>query len=187
MPRILGTLLLGSVFVLAVAGPVRPVFGQAPPAVEIKTIEVAEGVYMLEGRGGNIGLSVGADGAFMIDDQFAPLTEKILAAVATLTDEPVRFLVNTHWHGDHTGGNENMANGGVIIVAHENVRTRMSQDNFLAAFNANVPASSEAALPVVTFSDAVNFHWNGDDIHVFHVEAAHTDGDAIIHAAAMER
>ena len=181
MPRILGTLFSGSVFVLAVAGPIRPVFAQAPPAVEIKTIEVAEGVYMLEGRGGNIGLSVGADGAFMIDDQFAPLTEKILAAVATLTDEPVRFLVNTHWHGDHTGGNENMANGGVIIVAHENVRTRMSQDNFLAAFNANVPASPEAALPVVTFSDAVNFHWNGDDIHVFHVEPAHTDGDAIIH------
>jgi len=93
----------------------------------------------------------------------------------------VRFLVNTHWHGDHTGGNENLASGGVIIVAHENVRTQMSKDNFLAAFNANVPASPEAALPVVTFSDAVNFHWNGDDIHVFHVEPAHTDGDAIIH------
>ncbi len=181
MQRILGTLVAGTAFVLAAAGAARPVFAQAPPTVEIKTIEVAGGVYMLEGRGGNIGLSVGADGAFMIDDKFAPLTEKILAAVAALTDQPVRFVVNTHWHGDHTGGNENLANGGVIIVAHENVRAKMSKDNFLAAFNHNVPASPEAALPVVTFSDAVNFHWNGDDLHVFHVEPAHTDGDAIIH------
>ncbi len=181
MHRILETVIAGSAFVLFATGPARPVLAQPPPEVEIKTIEVAGGVYMLEGRGGNIGLSVGADGAFMIDDKFAPLTEKILAAVAALTDQPVRFVVNTHWHGDHTGGNENLANGGVIIVAHENVRAKMSKDNFLAAFNHTVPASPEAALPVVTFSDAMNFHWNGDDIHVFHVEPAHTDGDAIIH------
>ena len=149
--------------------------------VQIKTVKVAENVYMLVGSGGNIGLSIGEDGAFMIDDQFAPLTDKILAAVRTLTDQPVRFLVNTHWHGDHVGGNENMGKAGTIIVAHENVRKRMSTEQFMAAFNRRVSASPEAALPVVTFTDAMTFHWNGDDVHVFHVDPAHTDGDSIIH------
>ena len=149
--------------------------------VQIKTVKVSDNIYMLVGSGGNIGLSIGEDGAFMIDDQFAPLTDKILAAVRTLTDQPVRFIVNTHWHGDHIGGNENMAKVGAIIVAHENVRKRMSTEQFMAAFNRRVPASPEAALPVVTFADAMTFHWNGDDVHVFHVEPAHTDGDSIIH------
>ncbi|MEE9130388.1 MAG: MBL fold metallo-hydrolase [Phycisphaerales bacterium] len=149
--------------------------------VQIKTVKVSENVYMLVGSGGNIGLSIGEDGAFMIDDQFAPLTDKILAAVRTLTDQPVRFLVNTHWHGDHVGGNENMGKAGAIIVAHENVRKSMSTEHFMEAFNRSLPASPEAALPVVTFTDAMNFHWNGDDVHVFHVEPAHTDGDSIIH------
>jgi glyoxylase-like metal-dependent hydrolase (beta-lactamase superfamily II) len=149
--------------------------------VTIETTEVAPGIYMLTGRGGNIGLSTGSDGAFMIDDQFAPLTPKILAAVGRVTDEPVRFLVNTHWHGDHTGGNENMGKAGAIIVSHVNVRERMSREQHMEAFNRTVPASPEGALPVVTFTDAVTFHWNGDDLHVFHVAHAHTDGDAIIH------
>ncbi len=149
--------------------------------VQIKTVKVSDNVYMLVGSGGNIGLSIGEDGAFMIDDQFAPLTDKILAAVRTLTDQPVRFLVNTHWHGDHVGGNENLGKAGAIIVAHENVRESMSAEHFMEAFNRSVPASPEAALPVVTFTDAMTFHWNGDDVHVFHVEPAHTDGDSIIH------
>ena len=149
--------------------------------VQIETVKVSDNVYMLVGSGGNIGLSIGEDGAFMIDDQFAPLTEKILAAVRKLTDQPVRFLVNTHWHGDHVGGNENMGEAGAIIVAHENVRERMSTENFMEAFNRTVPASPKAALPVVTFTDAMTFHWNGDDIHVLHVDPAHTDGDSIIH------
>ena len=149
--------------------------------VQIETVKVSDNIYMLVGSGGNIGLSIGEDGAFMIDDQFAPLTEKILAAVRTLTDQPVRFLVNTHWHGDHVGGNENLGKAGAIIVAHENVRKSMSIEHFMEAFNRSVPASPEAALPVVTFTDAMTFHWNGDDVHVFHVEPAHTDGDSIIH------
>ena len=149
--------------------------------VQIKTVKVSDNVYMLVGSGGNIGLSIGEDGAFMIDDQFAPLTEKILAAVRTLTDQPVRFLINTHWHGDHVGGNENLGKAGAIIVAHENVRERMSTEAFMEAFNRTVPASPEAALPVVTFTDAITFHWNGDEVHVLHVEPAHTDGDSIIH------
>ncbi len=149
--------------------------------VQIEVIEVAEGVYMLRGSGGNLGLSVGDDGAFLIDDQFAPLTEKILAAVATVSDKPVRFVVNTHWHGDHTGGNENMGAAGAVLVAHENVRARMSVEQFMKAFDRTVPASPPGALPVITFTDAITFHWNGDDLHVFHVDPAHTDGDAIIH------
>ena len=139
---------------------------------------------MLTGSGGNIGLLVGKDAPFLVDDQFAPLTPKILAAVKALTDKPVRFLVNTHWHPDHTGGNENIAGAGVIIVAHDNVRIRMSVDNFNAVFNRTTPASPATALPMVTFSASVTFHLNNEDIHVVHVGPAHTDGDAIIHFTA---
>ena len=148
--------------------------------VEIKAEKVADGVYMLTGSGGNIGLSVGKDGAYVIDDQYAPLSEKILAAVRTITPDPVRFVINTHWHSDHTGGNENMGRTGAILVAHENVRKRMGAEQFNAAMNRKTPPSPEAALPVVTFTDAVTFHWNGDEIRVTHVVPAHTDGDAYI-------
>ena len=166
-----------AVVVLAAA----PLAAQNLDNVQIKTVPVTDGVYMLTGQGGNIGLSIGKDGAFLIDDQYAPLTEKIVNAVTALTDEPIRFLVNTHWHGDHTGGNENMGTSGVIIVAHENVRERMSTTQFIEAFQMTATASPEAALPVITFTDALTFHYNDDVLHVFHVEHAHTDGDAIIH------
>lgn len=152
--------------------------------VEIETIEVAEGVYMLMGRGGNIGVSVGDDGLFLIDDQFAPLTGQILAALAEITDESVRFVFNTHWHGDHTGGNENLGEAGALIVAHDNVRERMSSDQVLQRIGqepTTTPASPSGALPVVTFSEEVSFHINGGELHAFHVEHAHTDGDAIVH------
>ena len=149
--------------------------------VKIKTTKVADGIYMLEGAGGNIGVSVGADDAFIIDDQFAQLTPKIQAAVRTVTRKPVRFVLNTHWHGDHTGGNENFGKAGAIIVAHDNVRRRMSVEQFNDFINDRTPASPKGALPVVTFSDVVTFHLNGDDIHAIHVVPAHTDGDAVIH------
>jgi cyclase len=149
--------------------------------VEVKAQKVAEGIYMLAGAGGNIGLSVGKDGCYVIDDQYAPLTDKILAAVRAISPAPVRFVVNTHWHGDHTGGNENMGKTGALLVAHENVRLRMSTGQFMAAFNQKIEPSPDAALPVVTFTDAVTFHWNGDEIRVYHLPPAHTDGDAVIH------
>lgn len=149
--------------------------------VAIETIEAGDGIHMLVGQGGNIGVSTGSDGAFVIDDQFAPLTDSILAAIRRLDDKPVRFVVNTHWHGDHTGGNENMGRAGALIVSHENVRTRMSVEQFMEAFDRTVPASPSGALPVVTFTDAMTFHWNDEEIHIFHVEHAHTDGDAIVH------
>jgi glyoxylase-like metal-dependent hydrolase (beta-lactamase superfamily II) len=149
--------------------------------VQIQTVPVAPGVNMLIGSGGNIGVSSGDDGVLIVDDQYAPLTEKIKTAVAAIDSDPIRFVVNTHWHGDHTGGNENMGGAGSVIVAHENVRRRMSTEQVQAFFNRTTPASPKKALPVVTFMDEVTFHWNGDDLHVFHVDPAHTDGDSIIH------
>ena len=156
---------------------------QNPPdfsQVTVKVIPVASGIYMLEGLGGNIGLSVGKDDAFLIDDQYAPLSAKIKAAVATVTPKPVRFVVNTHWHFDHVGGNEALAGSGAIIFAHENTRRRMSSEQFIAALNRKVPASPTAALPVITFSDTITFYTNDDTVRTFHVANAHTDGDAII-------
>ncbi len=149
--------------------------------ITIKSHQLTDNIYMLTGSGGNIGLSIGEDGVFMIDDQFAPLTEKILSKIKTLTDKPVKFLINTHWHGDHTGGNENMAKEGTVIVAHENVRKRMSTEQFNSLWNRSTPPSPKGALPVVTFSKSLSFHLNGEDILVFHVHNAHTDGDSMIY------
>ncbi len=152
--------------------------------VEIKTTQVSDSIYMLTGKGGNIGVSVGTDGVFLIDDQFAPLTGKIKAAIAKLSDQPVRFLLNTHWHPDHTGGNENIGKTGTVIVAHDNVRKRLSVDNFIEMFGAEAPAMNKAGLPVITFDQSLTFHLNGDEILVNHVDNAHTDGDSIVNFSA---
>lgn len=157
-----------------------PAAAQDFSTVEVVATPVADGVYSLKGAGGNIGLVVGRQGAFLIDDQYAPLAPKIQAAVRGVTDQPVRFVLNTHWHGDHTGGNEAMAAAGALVVAHENVRKRMSTDQFVAAFDRQVPASPEAALPVVTFSDRTGFHLGGHTLEAVHIPAAHTDGDAVV-------
>jgi len=150
-------------------------------AVEVRVVTISDGLHMLVGRGGNIGLSVGEDGTFLVDDQFAPLTDKIVAAVRTVTADPVRFIVNTHFHGDHSGGNENFGKRGSIIVAHHNVRKRMSVEQVRQILRQDrTPAAPPEALPKITFADEVTFHWNGDTIRVFHVENAHTDGDSII-------
>jgi cyclase len=138
-------------------------------SVEIIPHHVAGSVYYLEGRGGNIGLSIGEDGIIMIDDQFAPLTEKIVAAIRSLSDGEIRFLINTHVHGDHTGGNENLGNMGVLILARDEIRVRLTQQ---------APA---AALPVLTYSDAITIHLNGEEVYAFPVPPAHTDGDTFIH------
>jgi glyoxylase-like metal-dependent hydrolase (beta-lactamase superfamily II) len=148
--------------------------------IQVRRTPVAGNVHMLVGAGGNIGLMVGDDAVFVVDDQFAPLTPKLLAAIKEVTPQPVRFVLNTHWHGDHTGGNENLGQAGALIFAHENVRKRMSTDQFIEALNTRQPASPRGALPVVTFTEGVSFHLNGDSIVVFHVAPAHTDGDAVV-------
>jgi cyclase len=147
--------------------------------VEIKTQPLAPGVAVLFGAGGNIGVSYGEDGTILIDDQFAPLTAKIQAAVAALGAQPVKFLINTHWHGDHSGGNENLGKAGAIIMAHDNVRVRMASDQ-KTRFG-EVKASPKAALPVVTYADGLKLHLNGEEVRVISVPPAHTDGDSIIH------
>ena len=154
--------------------------GQNFDTVQVTSAKIAGNVHMLVGSGGNIGLMVGDDATFVVDDQFAPLTPKILAAIKAITPQPVRFVMNTHWHGDHTGGNENMGQAGALIFAHENVRKRMSTDQFIEAFKMKQPASPRGALPVVTFTDTVSFHLNGDSVVVFHVAPAHTDGDVMV-------
>ncbi|MBI1796660.1 MAG: MBL fold metallo-hydrolase [Candidatus Eisenbacteria bacterium] len=149
--------------------------------VQIRTQPVAGGIYVLFGRGGNIGVSVGDDGAFLIDDQFAPLTDKIKAAVTALTDKPIRFLLNTHYHGDHVGGNENLGRQWVPIVAQDNVRKRLAFDQYNPTTGRTTAALAPAGRPVITFRDTITFHMNGDSVIVFHVAPAHTDGDAIVH------
>ncbi len=168
-------------FLLLLLVAALPASAQDFSAVEIANVGVAPGVNMLVGRGGNIGVSSGDDGLLIIDDQYAPLHPKIVAALARIQPGPVRFVLNTHWHGDHVGGNEAFGESGAVIVAHDAVRARMSVEQFMEAFDRTVPASPKAALPVVTFAEEVTLHWNGDELHVLHVPAAHTDGDAIVH------
>src|SRR5688572_22546866 len=145
--------------------------------VEVKATKVAGSVYMLTGAGGNIGVSVGSDGIVVVDDQYAPLAPKIEAALKTITDQPLRFILNTHYHGDHTGGNEHFGKS-APIVAHENVRKRLASGS--TRLGTTVPPSPAAALPVLTFNDSVTIHLNGEDVRAVHMPHGHTDGDAVI-------
>jgi glyoxylase-like metal-dependent hydrolase (beta-lactamase superfamily II) len=151
------------------------IFAQRFDNVQIETIKLSNNVYMLIGAGGNIGISVGVDGVFVIDDQFAPLSEKILTAIKTISDKPLNFLVNTHWHGDHTGGNENMTNAGATIIAHDNVKARLLKPKRDGSNN------PKDALPVITFNDKLTITVNDEPIAVFHVANAHTDGDSLLY------
>ena len=147
-----------------------PAMGQRDlSGVDIVANHVAGSFYYLQGAGGNIGLSIGEDGVVMIDDQFAPLTDKILGAIRELNDGEIRFVINTHVHPDHTGGNENLGNMGILILARDEVRVRL---------RASLP---KEALPVLTYSDAITIHLNGEEVYAFPVAPAHTDGDTFIH------
>jgi cyclase len=147
-------------------------------AVQIKATKVAGNVWMLEGAGGNIGVLVGDDGVLLVDDQYAPLTERIVAAVKKISDKPIRYLVNTHWHGDHTGGNENLGKMGVQIVAHDNVRTRLMTGQ--ATLLGKMDPQPKVALPVITFDNTLTYHINGETMTVYKVPPSHTDGDAFV-------
>ena len=140
--------------------------------VVLETVKLSDHVYMLVGGGGNVGLSIGDDGVFVVDDKYAPLTPKIVEAIKSLTQKDVKFLANTHHHGDHTGGNANMKNLGATIIAHDNVRQHLEMDD---------SESNKDGLPVITFNDKLSLYINGEKVSVFHVDHAHTDGDAMLY------
>jgi len=172
-------LLLTVVLLFAVSAQAQTDFSK----VEIKATKVAGNVYMLQGAGGNIGVSVGDDGLLIVDDQFAPLADKIRAAMKGLADKKLRFILNTHWHGDHTGGN--VAFGPeATIIAHDNVRKRLATEQKSTVFNSTTPPSPKEALPVITFNDSLSVHFNGEDIRAIHFPHGHTDGDSVIFFSA---
>lgn len=157
-----------------------PVVAQDFSQVQITTTPLRENTFLLTGAGGNMVASTGPDGTFLVDDQYAPLSARISEALGKIGRLPVRFIINTHWHFDHTGGNEAFGQSGSVILAHDNVRQRMSTEQFIAAFDRKIPASPAGALPVITFTEGVTLHLNGDTIEVVHVANAHTDGDALV-------
>jgi glyoxylase-like metal-dependent hydrolase (beta-lactamase superfamily II) len=138
-------------------------------------------VTMIKGRGGNIAVSAGEDGVFIIDDQLEPLTDQLVAAIRLISDEPIRFVINTHYHGDHVGGNEKIGKAGAVIIAHDNIRERMTTDQFNHFFNDTTPAWPKGALPVVTFNNQATLHLNGESVTAYHVPRGHTDGDSIVY------
>lgn len=155
---------------------------QRPPQFEmdIKTVRLSDTLYVLEGAGGNVAVFVWDEGVLLVDDKLAAASPAVKAAVAAITPRPIRFVVNSHLHRDHAGGNEALARDGSVIVAHENVRRRMSVDGFIAVFDRKVPASPAGALPIVTFTRDVTFHLGGEEISVVHAGPAHTDGDSFV-------
>lgn len=167
-------LALGTLFALVCSGAALAQGQTDFSAVQVKVHKVAGNFYYLEGQGGNVGVLAGDDGVLMIDDQFAPLTEKLVAAVRTISDKPIKLLVNTHIHGDHTGGNANIGAMGIEIIAHDNVRLRLAQ-----GVNGGEP-SPAVALPVITYGDMLSVHMNGEDIEIGKLPPAHTDGDSYI-------
>jgi len=152
--------------------------------VEYIPTKLSDTVTMLKGRGGNVAISAGADGVFIIDDQLEPLTEQLLAAIRGIDDRPVRFVINTHYHGDHVGGNEALGKAGSVIIAHDNIRRRMSTEQFSNFMNSTTPPWPAEALPVITFNDEVTLHLNGEAVTAHHVPRGHTDGDSIVYFPA---
>ncbi len=156
---------------------VSSVFAQEFDQVEIETVKITDGVYMLVGYGGNIGVSVGEDGTLLIDDQFGELKDKLDAALSDISTHPVRIILNTNWHYDHVSGNAAFAESGAIVIAHEQSRVRMLTEQRHPDLGVEVPPYPAAALPVITISDSMTVHFNGDEIVVFHIPNAHSDAD----------
>jgi cyclase len=181
MNRRCGSSFVGLLFAFALIMPLA-VRAQAPQdfsKVEIKTAKLADNFYALEGQGGTVGVLAGPDGVFMVDSQFAPLSEKIAAAIKKISDRPIRFLVNTHVHGDHTGGDENFGKMGVTILARENLRNRLEHPNPGANGQPGVPMPP-AGLPVITYDAPLTLHLNGEEIRLIPAPKAHTDRDTFV-------
>jgi glyoxylase-like metal-dependent hydrolase (beta-lactamase superfamily II) len=152
--------------------------------VEFKTFQLSDTVYMLMGRGGNVGISTGKDGLYIIDDQVRPVTKELLQAIRKISDKPIRFVINTHYHADHTGGNEAIGGAGAVIIAHDNIHKRMTTEQVSIFMNSTTPSYAKAALPVLTFNDRMSLHFNGETATAYYVANGHTDGDSIIHFPA---
>ncbi len=157
-----------------------PLFAQDYDKIQIETTLVRDNIYMLKGSGGNIGVCTGEDCVFLVDDQFAPLHKKIVKAVQKISSEKIRFVINTHWHYDHTQGNELMGKLGAVIVAHENARSMMSGSHFMKYFKRHAAAVGADGLPVITFTEGITFHLNKETIKALHQPGAHTSGDCVI-------
>ena len=168
-------LLLTIVVVCAVSAHAQTDFSK----IEVKASKVAGNVYMLQGAGGNIGVSVGDDGILIVDDQYAPVADKIRAALKGIADKKLRFILNTHWHGDHTGGNV-VFGPEAPVIAHENVRKRLSTEQRSEVFKSTTPPAPKEALPIITFNQSLTVHFNGEEIRVIHFPQGHTDGDSVI-------
>jgi cyclase len=149
--------------------------------LEIETTDLGAGVYLLGWQGGDSLILVGDDGVLLVDTSVAAMGDKIKAAIAKVSDKPVRLIVNTHAHADHFGANEALAKGGATIIGHDNLRERMAKGQYLAAFNQTIPPSPPAALPTVTYADAMTIHFNGETVQLFHPPNAHTDNDTLVH------
>ncbi len=153
---------------------------RAQDPVQVEATQVRGNIYLLTGQGGNIGLFIGSDGSFMVDDQFAPLTEKIIAAAKSVGGDIPKYLINTHFHGDHTGGNENLGQSGTLIMSHHGVRERLVNGSFIGAFGMKADPASKVALPTVTYSENMRLHINDETVHIVHIPRAHTDGDSFV-------
>jgi glyoxylase-like metal-dependent hydrolase (beta-lactamase superfamily II) len=174
-------LLAGAAQAQQAAGPpASPPPPATAPDPGVQAVSIAPGIYMLTGRGGNIGVSVGADGTAIIDDKFADNAPNIRAAIAMLSDQPVKFVINTHLHGDHTGGNEAFGKAGAVIIAQENVRKRLSVEQVNPSTGQKIPPRPREALPVVTFEDSAALHFNDDDLEFTHLPNAHTETDIVV-------
>ena len=171
------TLILSGLFTLLISS---SVMGQNMDSVKIITTPITTNIYFIQGQGGNIAAITGKDGLVLIDDQYAPLSQKIKTALQAINPQPARFVINTHFHMDHTGGNQNFAGDGAIIVAQEKSRQRMTIDQFITAFKLAQKASDPQALPKITFTDSLRLYLNNETFQVIHIKNAHTDGDAII-------
>lgn len=149
--------------------------------LDLNTTKLNDSMYVIQGSGGNVILSIGIDGVILVDDQYAPVTEKMKSVISNITNKPIKFVINTHWHPDHVGGNERLGEAGAIIVSHENVRKRLSNDQFFELINQTIPALSKKGLPIITFSDNMTFYQNNDDIRISYLYNGHTDGDSAVY------
>jgi len=183
-PHVLG-MFFSLLFALSVSSAQDPLEGPGfavdYDSVEFELLHVSGQVHMLSGAGGNVGVFAGTDGVFLVDAQFGPLTDGIRNQIRTISSEPLRLLINTHFHEDHTSGNENFAAVGALIVAHENVLNTLSQPHYIEMINTRFGAFGSNALPMITYQDTMSFHLNGERVDVYHAPPSHTDGDSIIY------